>query len=490
MSCVLTQARDLYLATRDMYSLMYIRDSIKELAQMERDLISSSADSDNDKAEGTHVDTPKAPVETPSRSLFLGTKAPNAKEPAVEAPVVETPRTVEHSRLEKSVDTLENAAANIAPPVPDTSEVPFAVAHLDNDPSMAKMNDIYYRNKGTGKVVVAGALGSMWKRSASSHEGFSRPVTETITASEKPPEQESAEEITKAPVSLAGSIPALKSENIPAINIEQELEAIHAQQAEFENTLVREEQGRFDAKTSTDNIVMQSSNPSINERFRPAVSSVVESSRPTSASVEVSIHGAGAESIEDYTRPSIQRVEKEISPDVQTMPMSELLKVADTIGTGYGSLKELFESNKIDAVNLRRIVSEHSSGGNVENMIGAALDAREMRNELRSEVKKGSFSQFGGGSGSSGPGPGADDDGVSGGGTPASRAPQVDTRPDRLPNIVQAGMAGADLGRARTYDSSSSNVQDDDKFSVPMSVIVVLGMSIGVAFAALMLVLL
>ena len=83
--------------------------------------------------------------------------------------------------------------------------------------------------------------------------------------------------------------------------------------------------------------------------------------------------------------------------DVRSMTMTELLEVAEHISLEKTSLRELYERNRIDAVNLRRVIIEYmNGGGRYEQMLRGSLEAVEMQRELRGEIKRESdFSGFG-----------------------------------------------------------------------------------------------
>lgn len=75
--------------------------------------------------------------------------------------------------------------------------------------------------------------------------------------------------------------------------------------------------------------------------------------------------------------------------DARTMTMSELLDVAEHVMLEKTSLRELYERQRIDAVNLRRVVIEYMNGGTrYEKVLRGSLEAVEMQRELRNEIKR------------------------------------------------------------------------------------------------------
>ncbi len=84
-------------------------------------------------------------------------------------------------------------------------------------------------------------------------------------------------------------------------------------------------------------------------------------------------------------RPSVIEEKK----DVRTMTMSELLEVAERVMLEKTSLRELYERQRIDAVNLRRVIIEYMNGGTrYEKVLRGSLEAVEMQRELRNEIKR------------------------------------------------------------------------------------------------------
>lgn len=136
----------------------------------------------------------------------------------------------------------------------------------------------------------------------------------------------------------------------------------------------------------------------------------------------------------------IQRTAEKFA-DVRSLSMPELLSVAEKIDVGSGSLKDMYEQSRIDAVNLRKVVAEYAAGHNYSELLTRSLEAEEMKHELRNEIKTASTmaasdSRSTARSGGSG---------VVGSGAPATMAnathsTKIAQAPALPPNILQQGI--------------------------------------------------
>lgn len=219
------------------------------------------------------------------------------------------------------------------------------------------------------------------------------PDTEpTKKSGEAPIPQHPSEEkiVEKAAASLAAGIPK-KPEAIPAATTEKEVQEIEAQREKYIESLLSEnkspEEDTVQPKASSSEESSYEKTPlqnqgSITETKNPSASA----EKPASAEAL----SATPEPLERQKKTVEQRPNqqgKEHSADIQTMTMPEVLQVAEKIDTGFGSLREMYEQKRIDAVNLRKVVVEHSAGRSYKEFLNKSLEAEEMKRELRNETK-------------------------------------------------------------------------------------------------------
>jgi hypothetical protein len=193
-----------------------------------------------------------------------------------------------------------------------------------------------------------------------------------------------------------------KISSIPSETIAEERKVVEKQQKAFEQVLDAEPQKAVE----TEMVVMPA------EQERPEE---IEKQKATIEREQARQELAELQS--KFEKPDTPaRVEQQIKPDSKTpvqekieakrdprsMSMPELLAVAENIGYEKSSLRQLYERNRIDAVNLRRVVIEYFNGGTgYERLLHQSLQAVEMQRELRGEIKDESGFNSGGGSGSS-----------------------------------------------------------------------------------------
>ncbi len=87
--------------------------------------------------------------------------------------------------------------------------------------------------------------------------------------------------------------------------------------------------------------------------------------------------------------PTPEAPRPEVLKPVDQMTVPELLKVAEHIEINGITAKEMFESRRLDAVNLRRVVGEYMRGSNYERTLKDQLKAEEGRRERSVESRPG-----------------------------------------------------------------------------------------------------
>jgi len=419
---------------------------------------------------------------------------------------------------------------NVSPPSPNINTANF----LNNDPNMSKMNSMYYRNKNTGRVILAGLLGYAIGRRGGrkrtearlqpeidkgkkdvkgleqkldySEQAVRKKAFEAKSLKEKLSEREryeqpavspnvlaaARESVAKSPTEKTKAELPVEPQILPAETAAAEIQELRAQQEQFAEGLIREDSLSLEPKVKnrnlSENIVLQAGSSaeratvgSAAERLA-AISPVIAEARVSGAQQEQEKTAKRKKLAEQMSRS----LESEKSVDTRTMTMPEVLEIAETIDTGAGSLKELFELKKIDAVNLRKIVAEHAAGRNYDSFMHKSLEAEEMHRELRNEVKTadGDSGHDGGGFSKSVASADSGGSAVGGGGAAADGRPSTSYMPTELPNMAQVGM-----GITTDFSASNTGKSQKDKIAKDTTVAtIVLGLLVGILLAVLVLV--
>ncbi len=166
--------------------------------------------------------------------------------------------------------------------------------------------------------------------------------------------------------------------------------------------------------------------------------------------------------------------------DAQTMTMPELLSVAEKIDVGSGNLKDMYEHKRIDAVNLRRVITEYSEGRNYKETLQRSLEAEEMHRELRNEVKTDNTGIYD-----------SKSDGALHVPLPATvvasnQEQQDPSRPLDIPPPSSSFVPFAQPGNSSsTQQSSDQPISTSSTFVIPPAVVVGLGVLVGGIIAAI-----
>lgn len=366
---------------------------------------------------------------------------------------LETPENFDVQPDEEVEDPVITPTPSLSiPPIPPVynpnlqlsqPSTPNVVAGPDIEP----MNDTFYRNRRTGDLLVGGTVGYLLGRNRGRNkaEGRLEPeidkldkkmedLKQKLEDSERRVREEiaKAEQSEKAPVNLEKNVEKPKSVD----KIEANIENIAPVSAEAEQKIVESQEKQFEAQLQAmaDLEIANQAIPKV-ENGPIAVGEVLKS------------------------RISQETETPETHKDVRSMTMTELLEVAEHISLEKTSLRELYERNRIDAVNLRRVIIEYmNGGGRYEQMLRGSLEAVEMQRELRGEIKR--ESDF------SGSGVVSDDD--------ASQT-------GNLSSNQQSGNAGnSNLKDNSSGSSSSVNTTQDENSLLSGANAVMLGIIAGI----------
>ena len=260
---------------------------------------------------------------------------------------------------------------NIAPPQPLTPNVA-------RSPNVVPMNDTFYRERSSGDLLIGGTLGYLMgkRRGRNSAEGRLEPeinkldkkveglkqkleeserlVREEISKSEQPERAPNTlETTTEKPKAVDKA--ELDIENIAPASLETEQKIVESQERQFEAQL----QAMADLEIAT-----------------------LEAPKVENGPVRVG-------EVLELKSKNKEIDTPEVHKDVRSMTMPDLLAVAEHITLEKTTLRELYERNRIDAVNLRRVIIEYMNGGRrYEQLLHRSLEAVEMQRELRGEIKK------------------------------------------------------------------------------------------------------
>ena len=229
-----------------------------------------------------------------------------------------------------------------------------------DSPDVSKMNELYYRDRSRGNLLLGGAIGYMFGR---------RRGRKKTEAKLQPEINKKESEIDKLKGELEQSESAVRKnavekassevDSMPVESTEDRQSQQTKREKEFERTL--------DAEPAQ---LEQESVEAIAEKEEPNVG---EAERLGNIETETSLMARAAE--------RELRISAERSPrDVKTMTTPELLELADNIMLESTSLRELYELRKIDAPSMRRVVIEYMTGHNYERLLRKSL--KEVKTSL------------------------------------------------------------------------------------------------------------
>ncbi len=291
-----------------------------------------------------------------------------------------------------------------------------------NTADYEQMNDYYYRKRRSGDLLLGGVVGYLLgkRRGRRATEAAFAPeirkkddaISELkdklINSEEKVREiaaakraRESAEDAygglkTKDIIPATDKVEAATTESIvekiaalPVVTVEAEKQLVAEKEANFERAIEKQLQEPSEPEKLGD--LLQKTE--IIEQLN-AENAQVEKQHETTLEQRLPVERE-AVPVPITSERQVVSSEKVIAPkssevkkDPRSMTVSELLQVADNIFLEKTSLRELYERNRIDAVNLRRVVLEYMNGGNrYEKVMRSSLEAVEMQRELRNETR-------------------------------------------------------------------------------------------------------
>lgn len=260
---------------------------------------------------------------------------------------------------------------NIAPNQPPAPNVV-------SSPNIVPMNDTFYRDRNTGDLLLGGTLGYIMgkNRGRNVAEGRLEPeikkldkkvdgLKQKLEDSERQVRAEVSknEQLEIKPKPLENTVEKPMTVN----KVEQDIEIISPNTLKAEQKIVESQERQFEDQLQemADLEIASLKAPKV-ETGPVSIGEVLESKSKNP----------------ETEAPEVHR-------DVRSMTMTELLEVAEHISLEKTSLRELYERNRIDGVNLRRVIIEYmNGGGRYEQMLRGSLEAVEMQRELRGEIKR------------------------------------------------------------------------------------------------------
>ena len=310
-----------------------------------------------------------------NKSLYLDATAEETAESTL----------VENAQIEAATMNNEQSSRFVSS---ESSPLPRVAQSSDT----IKMNEFYSRKRGTAQVMVGGMFGylagkgvnrekdretekDLTKKHKAELEGLRAMLYEQEAAVRADAQQEYLTNHIKISNELAQeSIQHTSSqvrETVMAVAqpITVEKELIEQQEHRFEEALIQSDVEASKAPQEQEIITTETE----------AMMGNSEQLNETSSTEELSPKPKNKEAIE---------IASAVKKDVRNMTMPELLEAAEHIHFASVSLRELYEHNRIDAVNLRRVVIEYAHGGSgYEKLLRSSLEAVEMQRELRGEIK-------------------------------------------------------------------------------------------------------
>jgi len=267
-----------------------------------------------------------------------------------------------------------------------------------DSPDVSRMNEIYYRDKRRGDLLLGGAIGYLFGRRRGRKKAEAR-LEPVISAKEDAIEdlkgdlerseetvRKAAAESKKETVNIevppseteksVGGPP--RPESIPAESLKEELKEIHAQEEEFGESLISDIEKMPEPKEA-DQESQEDTTPEL------AYDATAEKAKAKQVA-EVELQEIKKEHAK-IRRETIneQKAEKK---NVKMMNTEELLEVAGSISLDSVPLRELYETGRIDDLNLRRVITEFIHGNNYEKVLRRSLEYSELRGGKKTELNK------------------------------------------------------------------------------------------------------
>lgn len=282
---------------------------------------------------------------------------------------------------------------------PSTLSTPSSVIDSDTD----RMNEFYYRRKRGRDLLVGGVVGYMIgrrggrKRTEAKFAPEIRRRDETIVdlRSKLVSTEDKVRELAKERISESGVVPDKNRENpikdgiesprldVPSLkHIKKQIQTLRVATLAHERASAQSIEDSFAQTLTEAKVVQNAKSPDISKTERvvlPVIENNEDQVKKLSKEQKPSNQVKHLEN--QIERPELKR-------DIKTLPMPELLELAEKITLDKTNVKELFAHNRIDAVNVRRVVQEYLKGGNTyEKLLHGSLEAVEMQRELRNEQK-------------------------------------------------------------------------------------------------------
>jgi hypothetical protein len=306
---------------------------------------------------------------------------------------------------------------------------------VQKNPDIEQMNDYYYRKRRSGDLLLGGVVGYLLgkRRGRRATEAKFEPELrkrddaigdlkdKLINSEEKVRALASAKSAEAASFDSAKPKTEIVEKTTPIIEtrteyvevptvetVTEKIESLPVETIESERqTLVEQEKVFLDSievpvvevsepeklsELLTRSEVVEQLQAVAEKAEKVIVEKVIIENRIEAAEKAVEVPQLVYERAAEKPKPSSEKLSNppstEIKKDPRTMTMPELLGIADHIFLEKTSVRELYEHNRIDAVNLRRVVLEYMNGGTrYEKVLHRSLEAVEMQRELRNEIR-------------------------------------------------------------------------------------------------------
>ncbi len=374
---------------------------------------------------------------------------------------------------------------------PNTIPQSRAPNRLAQNPNMTPMNEMYYRERNTGRVLLAGIVGYMIGRRGGRKRTEARLQPEINKREERL--NNLSEQLRESEQKIRQMVYAAKTETSqpqPNLGFKQEKTSqktaekmseqiasptqvekafVLQQEAQFEEAL----QKNIDQRELLNDIELTPTDSGMLEQVMLAPLVAAELLYRQNQQDEF----AETKSETVIIAPQVEQQKQEVQTNFEKPPISsrsprtmtvpELLEVAENISIGGVNLRELYQGNRVDVVNMRRVVTEYLQGKNHEKVLRGSLEAFELQRELRHEIKR--------------------DDPVSqgsngGGGGDSSRA-QLTFSSNGENRISDTGAMASELGTLQSADE----IQPSEEIMLTNKAAVIVGVVTGALLMVVML---
>lgn len=237
------------------------------------------------------------------------------------------------------------------------------------EPEIVPMNEIYYRERSSGNVIMGGAMGYLLRNRhgrGSEHQEVKKPSHDKQAEKQQERKLEEFRNKLESTEAVVREVAINQAAEKPRVEVKEE----HVPSEKLA-------EGQL-AKMKIETLMQEKKDIEMQEKqFEKVLDKEVEQARVT-------------EKQEAHTDkvPEVFRDLLEKGRDIRSLTMPELLEVAEHIVFEKQTLKELYEHHRIDAINMRRVIIEYMNGGTrYERLLIRALEAVEMQRELRNEIK-------------------------------------------------------------------------------------------------------